>query len=120
MSFTTVRYDIDQLIQYFDRSIISLIVYEDETIEYKNDIALELKAHEIHSLDFLQEVRTSRINQIVNDKSPTNRFLLDIDPTRMDPKNLVYQLGNWWRLFGPLIRNQRNHLILTNRVIKYD
>lgn len=38
----------------------------------------------------------------------------------MDPKNLVYQLGNWWRLFGPLIRNQRNHLILTNRVIKYD
>jgi len=111
-----IRYDIDQLIQYFDRSIISLIIYEDETIGYKNDIALKLKAHEIHSVNFLQEVRTSKLDQIFDGSNSTNRFLLDIDPIRMDPKNLVYQLRNWWKL----VSTNKSRLVLTNRVLRND
>ncbi len=107
-------YRIEDLISHFDKSRISLISYTSGVGRLsKDDFLREFGYIEIKSLNFLQEIRNNRIDNIINDTKTCCRFSLDINPYTKDAesnKELVFQLRNW------LILNSqsKDKLVLTH------
>lgn len=111
-------YRIEDLISHFDKSRISLISYTSGVGRLsKDDFLREFGYIEIKSLNFLQEIRNNRIDNIINDTYTNTccRFSLDITPYTKDAesnKELVFQLRNWFRLGSSFVN--KNRLILTH------